>query len=640
MNIKELKKRGNKMGEIKCSCGNIIRFLGNRLLSKKSCPKCGKKISSIQPVTESDEQEKCQAHASKKIAGKCNECGKPICVECLKTFGYFCSKECKSVLKSKTNKIADVGLKELGKSQETAQKISSMTKISFVLLSFGIIVFICYVFFFKPRVQEIWTIELNNYGAVVSSIIKNDHAFLLTEKDWLLEVALYDGEIIKQHDIKTLCKVKGGSFTSGILLYQKKNLDLIRFNAGGNILINGKAYYALFSPGTEKFLWSVDIPYDDISYVGAVSGDKYFASVELKPLEVKRQKRDFFMPKPVISEVKIYNIDSGQEIKNLIFDRAVLSCVLLGDLIILGTLKTDIENKQLPIDKKIHCYSITDEKFLWEEPGDFMLQKLGSLVFLRGFDNSRLINSRGKIVKDLNLNFTPLLSSKNYILLSSLLNKLTLMNSNTGEIIWSESSLGLEPIMLNDNMLIVKKYIIETSAPEKGSDDQKEVIDEFEVASKVITKIDDMLDGKGDTPSAGSIAGIVAEEIQGKKFKRPSSSITGNTLSFITLPECTYSKEIEIKGDKVKFSENLISTVKYKTNFNLLDAASGLNIINTDTTFYLYNKKGRLLWKYDFEKNGEITGFYKNGVLVQTYKVNHTGRAIRKYDVSISYLNK
>ena len=60
----------NKMGEIKCSCGNIIRFLGNRLLSKKSCPKCGKKISSIQPVTESDEQEKCQAHASKKIAGK------------------------------------------------------------------------------------------------------------------------------------------------------------------------------------------------------------------------------------------------------------------------------------------------------------------------------------------------------------------------------------------------------------------------------------------------------------------------------------------------------------------------------------------------------------------------------------------
>ena len=43
----------------------------------------------------------CQLHPGERIVAQCGTCGKPICVVCVKLFGYFCSEKCKAKAKSR-----------------------------------------------------------------------------------------------------------------------------------------------------------------------------------------------------------------------------------------------------------------------------------------------------------------------------------------------------------------------------------------------------------------------------------------------------------------------------------------------------------------------------------------------------------
>ncbi len=91
-----------------------------------------------------NEKIECERHPGEKVAGKCSQCGRDICRECLKSFGYFCGEECRELTKQKTDKLSTdeekLETEAIDRKTERGFKILSYIIIPAVLAAVAVII--------------------------------------------------------------------------------------------------------------------------------------------------------------------------------------------------------------------------------------------------------------------------------------------------------------------------------------------------------------------------------------------------------------------------------------------------------------------------------------------------------------------
>ncbi|MBN2190727.1 MAG: hypothetical protein JW728_05900, partial [Candidatus Aureabacteria bacterium] len=259
-----------------------------------------------------------------------------------------------------------------------------------------------------------------------------------------------------------------------------------------------------------------------------------------------------------------------------------------------------------------------------------------------GTSGTEIISLEGKTLwkSEREMYFLSMMNDR-YILLNTT-NSLSLLDSKSFHLIWSERSAGLKPVQLSNDYLIVEKLTFD--APVAKTD--KKVSKTGQAAgtppdmTSIFNDFEDMLDGKKDikASSASEMAAKIAEQMKDNASDIPQ--VKSAILSFIKLPDGVTEKNIDIEGSEISINEKLIATAKSEFNFNVLDAVSGFNALDFDVTFYLFSNEGKKLWKYPTLNMGNILQVTGKGVMAQTYNTDFTGKSLRKYDIKLFFLKK
>lgn len=101
------------MIEINCSCGGYFEVLNEQVAQRVRCPRCGALAADILAqagqfgAVEEDsgaESSKpkflvgCVNHPDQAATQNCMNCGKPLCMACVRENGYYCSDECRAAV--------------------------------------------------------------------------------------------------------------------------------------------------------------------------------------------------------------------------------------------------------------------------------------------------------------------------------------------------------------------------------------------------------------------------------------------------------------------------------------------------------------------------------------------------------------
>ncbi len=103
------------MIEINCSCGAHFEVINEQVAQRARCPRCGARASDILAqadqagaaeetgALESREPQfevACVHHPDQPATHNCMNCGKPLCMTCVRESGYYCSNECRTAVGS------------------------------------------------------------------------------------------------------------------------------------------------------------------------------------------------------------------------------------------------------------------------------------------------------------------------------------------------------------------------------------------------------------------------------------------------------------------------------------------------------------------------------------------------------------
>jgi outer membrane protein assembly factor BamB len=126
-------ERETAMIEIQCSCGAEFEVLNEQVAQKVRCPRCGAKASDLIAAagglpTEEPEPEPaqfqvpCGIHPDQPATQNCMNCGKPLCSECVRERGYYCSDECREAVQAAEPDADTGGKREVGPSVERMER--------------------------------------------------------------------------------------------------------------------------------------------------------------------------------------------------------------------------------------------------------------------------------------------------------------------------------------------------------------------------------------------------------------------------------------------------------------------------------------------------------------------------------------
>ena len=95
------------MIDIGCSCGGHFQVLNEEVAKHARCPRCGALASDLieaaggAPVEDTQPEQfhvPCGLHPDRIATHNCLNCGKPLCMDCVRERGYYCSDECRQAV--------------------------------------------------------------------------------------------------------------------------------------------------------------------------------------------------------------------------------------------------------------------------------------------------------------------------------------------------------------------------------------------------------------------------------------------------------------------------------------------------------------------------------------------------------------
>ncbi|HUK83678.1 MAG TPA: PQQ-binding-like beta-propeller repeat protein [Verrucomicrobiae bacterium] len=119
------------MIEIQCSCGAEFEVLNEQVAQRVRCPRCGAKASDLiagaggAPAEEAQPaqfQVPCGVHPDRIATHNCMNCGKPLCMDCVRERGYYCSDVCRDAVKAAEPDAATGDSREMGASLERMER--------------------------------------------------------------------------------------------------------------------------------------------------------------------------------------------------------------------------------------------------------------------------------------------------------------------------------------------------------------------------------------------------------------------------------------------------------------------------------------------------------------------------------------
>src|SRR5262245_38777804 len=110
---------------IGCSCGGEFQIPDEESAAELSCPHCGANAAELlaqaepavaeEPPAAEEEappafQIGCTNHADSQATHNCMNCGKPLCMKCVRANGYYCSAECRAAVDAAEPDAVDAGM--------------------------------------------------------------------------------------------------------------------------------------------------------------------------------------------------------------------------------------------------------------------------------------------------------------------------------------------------------------------------------------------------------------------------------------------------------------------------------------------------------------------------------------------------
>ncbi|HUJ09240.1 MAG TPA: PQQ-binding-like beta-propeller repeat protein [Verrucomicrobiae bacterium] len=119
------------MIEIQCSCGAQFEVVNEQVAQRARCPRCGTKASDLiaaaggMPPQEPAAEQfhvACGVHPDHVAMHNCMNCGKPLCNDCVRERGYYCSDECREAVRATEPDVDTKADRDMGPSVEKMER--------------------------------------------------------------------------------------------------------------------------------------------------------------------------------------------------------------------------------------------------------------------------------------------------------------------------------------------------------------------------------------------------------------------------------------------------------------------------------------------------------------------------------------
>lgn len=170
-------EREDIMMHVKCPCGANYQVLNEKVAEKVRCPKCNARASDVLGLTEPEPVEPtafrvpCPFHPDQFASNNCLNCGKPLCMECVREKGYYCSAACKGTVSAMVPDAvtpeARAAVANTEEVEETIEKVKSIAKkviIGAVVAGALAAVWSIVAYRYAPKGQIVATMSINAPG--------------------------------------------------------------------------------------------------------------------------------------------------------------------------------------------------------------------------------------------------------------------------------------------------------------------------------------------------------------------------------------------------------------------------------------------------------------------------------------------
>ena len=180
------------MIEITCSCGATFEVVNEEVAQRVRCPRCGTRASDIIAQAEQLTAEAeanppesqalggavgCANHPGQAATQNCMNCGKPLCMTCVREHGYYCSDACRAAV-SAAEPSMTTDTEAIGASDEKMERVvhifsAVIKKVALlaVLAGIGYAGFLVYQAKWGPRPQITASLEIMSNPLSFSTVM-------------------------------------------------------------------------------------------------------------------------------------------------------------------------------------------------------------------------------------------------------------------------------------------------------------------------------------------------------------------------------------------------------------------------------------------------------------------------------------
>ena len=198
------------MIEIQCSCGGTFEVLNEQVAERVRCPRCGAKASDLiaaaggaptdEPAPEQF-QVPCAIHPDQAATHNCMHCGKPLCKECVRERGYYCSDECREEVRAAEPDASPQAGGDMGPSVEKMERTMELVglwikrvAILALLAGLGYLGFTTYQRMTAPKGQVVAKFSSPSLVQFFSARLLKPDLAVVTANDELSLVRLSSGQ--------------------------------------------------------------------------------------------------------------------------------------------------------------------------------------------------------------------------------------------------------------------------------------------------------------------------------------------------------------------------------------------------------------------------------------------------------------
>jgi outer membrane protein assembly factor BamB len=265
------------MIEIQCSCGAQFDVLNEKAAAHTRCPKCGAPASDLIAQAKPSQESfvvACANHPGARATQNCLNCGRPLCMDCVRANGYFCSATCREAVRAAEPSVAtgaETGAldEKVGRTMEIIVGLVKKLALLAVVAGLGGAGYFIYQKKFGPRPQVTGRFEVvAPPGAFAVKWLPPDVAVVQTE-DELFAANMTTEQKLWSVNLQSFEPQQEDAGETHAFHHDR--LQLLEANAGTIVLSSQRLLLALDAK-TGALRWKFSEPDTTLSVIAAHAG--------------------------------------------------------------------------------------------------------------------------------------------------------------------------------------------------------------------------------------------------------------------------------------------------------------------------------------------------------------------------------